>query len=188
VAIKLNVIIGSTRPGRIGLPIGKWFYETVSKDARFASTLVDLAEVNLPVFDEPKHPLMQDYQHEHTKKWSTIVQSADAYVFVTPEYDYFPPASLINAITYLSKEWQYKAAGLVSYGGVSGGLRSAQALKLMLTAVKIMPLPEGVPIPFGGKQIHDGVFKSNELIDLSVKNMLDELAKWSGALAPLQAK
>lgn len=185
-ALKLNIIVGSTRPGRIGLPIAKWFTEAVSKDARYAPTLVDLADINLPIFDEPKHPLMQDYQHEHTKKWSAINAAADAFVFVTPEYDYFPPASLINAITYLSKEWNYKAAGLVSYGGVSGGLRSAQALKLMLTAVKMMPLPEGVQIPFGGKQIHDGVFASNELIDLSVKNMLDELAKWSGALASLR--
>ncbi|MBS0249294.1 MAG: NAD(P)H-dependent oxidoreductase [Proteobacteria bacterium] len=185
-ALKLNIIVGSTRPGRIGLPIAKWFTEAVSKDARYEPTLVDLADINLPIFDEPKHPLMQDYQHEHTKKWSAINAAADAFVFVTPEYDYFPPASLINAITYLSKEWNYKAAGLVSYGGVSGGLRSAQVLKLMLTAVKMMPLPEGVPIPFGGKQIEQGVFKSNELIDLSVKNMLDELAKWSGALASLR--
>ena len=187
-AIKLSIIVGSTRPGRIGLSIAQWFNETVGKDARFAPTLVDLAEINLPVFDEPKHPLMQDYQHEHTKKWSKIVDAADAYVFVTPEYDYFPPASLINALTYLSKEWHYKAAGLVSYGGVSGGLRSAQALKLMLTALKMMPLPEGVPLPFAGKQIEHGVFKSNELIDLSVKNMVDELAKWSSALASLRQK
>lgn len=187
-AIKLNIIIGSTRPGRIGLPIGQWFNAVVGKDSRFEPTLVDLAELNLPIFDEPKHPLMQDYQHEHTKKWSKIAGAANACVFVTPEYDYFPPASLINALTYLSKEWHYKAAGIVSYGGVSGGLRSAQALKLMLTGLKMMPLPEGVPIPFGGKQIEHGVFKSNELIDLSVKNMLDELAKWSGALAPLHAK
>jgi len=188
VAFKLNIIVGSTRPGRIGLPIAKWFNEAAAKDQRFETTLVDLAEINLPIFDEPKHPLMQDYQHEHTKKWSRMVDAADAYVFVTPEYDYFPPASLINALTYVAKEWHYKAAGLVSYGGVSGGLRSAQALKLMLTGLKMMPLPEGVPIPFGGKQIEQGVFKSNELIDLSVKNMMDELAKWSGALAPLRQK
>ncbi|MBS0535968.1 MAG: NAD(P)H-dependent oxidoreductase [Proteobacteria bacterium] len=186
--IKLNIIVGSTRPGRIGLPIAKWFNEAVSKDARFEPALVDLAEINLPMFDEPKHPLMQDYQHEHTKKWSKIVAAADAYVFVTPEYDYFAPAPLINALTYLSKEWHYKAAGLVSYGGVSGGLRSAQSIKLMLTGLKMMPLPEGVPMPFAGKQIENGVFKSNELIDLSVKNMLDELAKWTGALAALHAK
>ncbi len=187
-AIKLNIIVCSTRPGRIGLPVARWFESAVKKDSRFEPAFVDLAEINLPVYDEPRHPAMQQYEHAHTKKWAEIVKSADAYAFVMPEYNFFPSASLINALTYVFKEWNYKAAGLVSYGGVSGGLRAAQAVKLMLTAMKVMPLPEGVPIPFAGKQIEDGAFKSNELIDASVKTMLDELAKWSGALAPLQGK
>ena len=187
-AIKLNVIVCSTRPGRIGLPVARWFESAVKKDSRFEPRFVDLAEINLPIYDEPRHPAMQQYEHAHTKAWSEIVKSADAYAFVMPEYNYFPSASLINALTYVFKEWNYKAAGLVSYGGVSGGLRAAQAVKLMLTAMKVMPLPEGVPIPFAGKQIENGVFKSNELIDASVKTMLDELAKWSGALAPRQGK
>lgn len=187
-AIKLNVIVCSTRPGRIGLPVARWFESAVKKDSRFEPVFVDLAEVNLPMYDEPRHPAMQQYEHLHTKAWSEIVKSADAYAFVMPEYNYFPSAPLINALTYVFKEWNYKAAGLVSYGGVSGGLRAAQAVKLMLTAMKVMPLPEGVPIPFAAKQIENGVFKSNELIDASVKTMLDELAKWSSALAPLQGK
>lgn len=187
-AIKLNVIVASTRPGRIGISVGRWFHEAVKQDSRFEPRLVDLAEINLPVYDEPRHPAMQQYEHAHTKAWSEIVKSADAYVFVMPEYNYFPTAPLINALTYVFKEWNYKAAGLVSYGGVSGGLRAAQAVKLMLTGMKMMPLPEGVPIPFAAKQIENGVFKSNELIDTGVKTMLDELAKWTGALAPLHAK
>jgi len=187
-AIKLNIIVCSTRPGRIGLPVARWFESAVKKDSRFEPVFVDLAEINLPIYDEPLHPAMQKYEHAHTKKWADIVESADAYAFVMPEYNYFPSASLINALTYVFKEWNYKAAGLVSYGGVSGGLRAAQAVKLMLTGMKMMPVPEGVPIPFAARQIENGTFKSNELIDTSVKTMLDELAKWSGALAPLQGR
>lgn len=187
-AIKLNIIVCSTRPGRIGLPVARWFESAVKKDSRFEPAFVDLAEINLPIYDEPRHPAMQQYEHAHTKAWSEIVKAADAYAFVMPEYNYFPSAALINALTYVFKEWNYKPAGLVSYGGVSGGLRAAQAVKLMLTAMKVMPLPEGVPIPFAGKQVENGVFKSNELIDTSVTTMLNELAKWAGALAPLQGK
>lgn len=187
-AIKLNIIVCSTRPGRVGLPVARWFESAVKKDSRFEPNFVDLAEIKLPIFDEPQHPALQQYSHAHTKAWAKIVAEADAYAFVLPEYDYFPPASVINALTYLVKEWSYKAAGIVSYGGVSGGLRSAQALKLMLTALRMMPLPEGVPIPFAGKQLEDGAFVSNELIDASVTTMLNELAKWTGALASLHQK
>lgn len=187
-AFKLNVIVGSTRPGRIGISVARWFESVAKKDNRFDPVLVDLAEIALPIYDEPQHPALQQYAHEHTKKWSKIVAAADAYVFVLPEYNYFPTPAVINALAYVYKEWNYKPAGLVSYGGVSGGLRSAQALKLMLTAMKMMPLPEGVPIPFAAKQIEDGVFTSNELIDASATTMLNELAKWTGALAPLHQK
>jgi len=186
--IKLNIIVCSTRPGRVGLPVARWFESAVKKDSRYEPVFVDLAEVKLPLFDEPQHPSLQQYAHEHTKAWSKTIAAADAYAFVLPEYDYFPPAPVVNALSYLVKEWAYKAVGIVSYGGVSGGLRSAQALKLMLTALRMMPLPEGVPIPFAGKQIDDGAFVSNELIDTSVTTMLNELAKWDSALASLRQK
>ena len=68
--------------------------------------------------------MKQHYEHEHTKRWSAIIDDADAFVFVTPEYDYFAPASLVNAIQCLAKEWNYKPAGIVSYGDISGGLRA----------------------------------------------------------------
>src|SRR5690606_1159980 len=112
----------------------------------------------LLVFGEPKHPRMQDYRNDHTKAWSQSVSSADAFVFVTPEYNYFAPPALVNAIDFLNVEWAYKPAGIDSYGGLSGGLRAAQALKPLLTTVKIMPIPEGVAVPYVGKSVEDGVF------------------------------
>lgn len=186
-SLKLHVVVASTRPGRAGEPVGKWFADFARQNSDFDVKLVDLAEVNLPMYDEPVHPIMQQYKHEHTKRWSESVSSADAFVFVTPEYNYSPPPSLVNALDYLYLEWNYKPCGFVSYGGVSGGLRSAQGAKLVVTTLRMMPLPEGVMIPFVQKQIsEDGVFSSNEPIDQSAKTMLDELNRWATALKPMR--
>ena len=120
-ALKLNVIVCSTRPGRVGLSIGRWFEEYAKAHGGFDVSLEDLADYALPVFDEPHHPRLRKYEHAHTKAWSASVESADAFVFVTPEYNFGPPPSLVNAMNYLVLEWHNKVAGFVSYGGVSGG-------------------------------------------------------------------
>src|SRR5690606_2775885 len=93
----LQVIVASTRKGRQGPVVGAWFLEQARAHDRFEIELVDLAEVNLPLLDEPAHPRLAQYEHEHTKAWSRTISRADAFVFVTPEYDFGPPASLINA-------------------------------------------------------------------------------------------
>lgn len=98
---KLKIIVCSTRPGRVGLLIGEWFFQRAVANGRFNPDIVDLAKVNLPIFDEPKHPAMQQYEHDHTKKWAAIVNDADAYVFVTPEYNGGPPPALLNALSYV---------------------------------------------------------------------------------------
>lgn len=128
-ALKLNIIIASTRPGRGGPAVAKWFNDFAKADGKFEPVLVDLADYDLPILDEPNHPRMKKYEHEHTKKWSEIIDLGDAYVFVTPEYDYNAPPSLINALIYLWNEWNYKPASFVSYGGISGGLRAVEFCK-----------------------------------------------------------
>lgn len=186
-SLKLHTIIASTRPGRVGPSVARWFNDFAGKHGAFDASLVDLADFKLPIFDEPDHPVRQNYQHEHTKRWAASVAAADAVVFVTPEYNYTPPPSLLNALSYLSKEWNYKPAGFVSYGGVSGGLRAVQATRLIVTTTKMMPVPEGVPIPNVFGQLDENKnFKSNELIDASAKAMLDEMARWANALTPLR--
>ena len=106
---------------------------------------------------------------------------------MTPEYNYSPSPSLVNALDYVYLEWNYKPAGFVSYGGVSGGLRAAQAVKLQATALKLVTPPEGVPIPNVAQLIDkDRNFKSNDMIDLSAKTMLDELVKWATALKQMR--
>jgi len=186
---KLTVIVTSTRPGRVGLPVGMWFVEAAQKHAAFEVELVDLATVNLPMFDEPQHPITGQYEHDHTKEWSEIVQSADAFVLILPEYNYFPPATIVNAIDFLHHEWHYKPVGIVSYGGISAGTRSAQAIKPLLTSVKMMPIPEGVFIPFVSQLIDSNSHQFHASADheAAAVRVLDELSKWAAALQPLHA-
>ncbi len=186
-ALKLNVIVASTRPGRTGIAVGKWFEDFARAHGGFEPVLVDLAEIGLPMYDEPRHPAMQDYEHDHTKRWSKIVSSADAYAVVTPEYNHVPSPVLINAFDYVYKEWNYKPIGVISYGGVSGGLRSAQVVRSMAATLKMMPIPEGVPIPAVAQHVKDGTFASNELIDASARTMLDELGRWADGLKAMRA-
>jgi NAD(P)H-dependent FMN reductase len=183
---KLHVIIASTRPGRVGLPIGRWFFETAGRHGKWEVRLVDLAEVNLPLLDEPQHPRFGKYEHAHTKAWSATVAEADAYVLVTPEYNFSPPASLMNALDFVFNEWLYKPVGFVSYGGPAGGTRAVQMLKLKVTALKMMPMYEAVMIPLVTQFIADGAFKPTEAHEAAAHKMLDELGRWADALKVLR--
>lgn len=185
-ALKLQTIIASTRPGRQGPAIADWFHEAAKVHGKFDAELVDLNDFNLPLFDEPHHPMRRQYEREHTKKWSESVNRADAFVFVTPEYNYMPPPSLSNALDYLFWEWQYKPVGFVSYGGVTAGMRSSQMARLHASSLKMMPIPESVGIPSFFGQMKDGKFIGNELNQQGVTATLNELHKWSEALAPLR--
>jgi len=187
--LKLNVIVTSTRPGRLGPKIGKWVADFAKENSDFDVELVDLADFDLPLLDEPKHPMMQDYQHEHTRRWSEVNAKADAFIFVSPEYNYFPAASTVNAIQTLHKEWHKKPAGLVGYGGVSGGVRAMQSTKILMTTVSMMPLPQEVPIPFVFNFLgEDGSFSPADEVQQGAKNMLGELQGWAESLKPLRAE
>src|SRR5580704_2774842 len=172
---KLQVILVSTREARAGLPIAHWFLERARAHGGFDVELVDLRDVALPLFDEPKHPRFKQYAHAHTKAWSATIAAGDAFVFVTPEYNYGVPPSLINALDYLAHEWAYKAAGFVSYGGVSGGTRAVQMAKMVMTSLKIVPLPEAVAIPFFSKLIDAAGVFDGAAQEGAAKTMLDEL-------------
>lgn len=186
----LQVITASTRDGRKGPFVADWFLEQARRHDGFRVEPVDLADVDLPLFDEPRHPRLQEYEHEHTREWAATVARADAFVVVTPEYDHSPPASLLNAFQFLVKEWAYKPLGFVSYGGVSGGTRSAEVSKLVATTLRMMPIPEAVSIPFFSKHIDEeaGEFTPGEVQEKASKAMLDELLRWTRALRVLRSE
>jgi NAD(P)H-dependent FMN reductase len=184
----LTVVIGSTRPGRAGLPIAEWFAGRARAHGGFDVDIADLAEMGLPLFDEPNHPLLGQYVHEHTKNWSARIWPADAVVFVTPEYNFGYPATVKNAIDYLHREWHHKPVGFVSYGGVAAGTRAVQQLKQVVTTVRMVPVVDSVNIPFHAQFIgEDGVVRANEVMESSADAMLDELLRMHGALHPLRA-
>jgi NAD(P)H-dependent FMN reductase len=185
----LRIIIGSTRPGRVGPSVAAWFAERAVEHGGFDVQVTDLAELDLPLLDEPNHPRLRQYTKQHTRDWSALVEGSDAFVFVTPEYNYAFNAALKNAIDYLHGEWQNKPAGIVSYGGVAAGTRATQMLKQVLTALKMMPVPEAVNIPFVAQHLdEDRRFKSTELIDASATAMLDELVRWTEAMLGLRGR
>ena len=182
----LAIIIASTRGGRAGVPVAEWFFGRAREPGKFTVELIDLKQVNLPLLDEPFHPRLQKYEHDHTKLWSDRIHRTDAFVFVTPEYNYGPSPALLNALDYLYNEWNYKAAGFVSYGGMSGGLRAVQITKQVVTTLKMVPLVEAVAVPFFAKRIENNTFTSDDILDKSATTLLDELARWNAALTVLR--
>jgi NAD(P)H-dependent FMN reductase len=184
---RLQIIIASTRPGRIGLPVGRWFEERATEHGRFDVEVVDLAEVRLPFLDEPTHPRLRQYRHQHTRDWSARVAGADAFAFVTPEYNHGFNAPLKNAIDYLHFEWQYKPVAFVSYGGVAAGTRAVEMLKQVVTALTMVPVVEAVSIPFVNQFLdEEGGVQANEVMIQAAAAMLDELARVETALRPLR--
>jgi NAD(P)H-dependent FMN reductase len=188
IVLKLHVVIASVRPGRMGLPVGAWFHAFAQKHARFEVTLVDLAAVNLPFLDEPKHPRLAEYTKPHTKAWSATIAAADAFVFVVPEYNHGAPPSLLNAMDFLYNEWLYKPCAFVSYGGPAMGARSVGVMKQKAVALKMMPMFEAVGIPFIIKQVTNGAFAPTEQNEKAATTMLDELLRWAEALQVLRPK
>jgi NAD(P)H-dependent FMN reductase len=184
----LHIIIASTRPGRAGLPIAEWFRDRAVAHGAFDVELVDLAEINLPFMDEPNHPRLRQYTQQHTKDWSAKVDAADAFVIVTPEYNYGFSAPMKNAIDFLHAEWQHKPVGFVSYGGVAAGTRAVQMLKQVVTTLKMLPVFESVNIPFHTQFMDDeGRVEANETMELAADAMLDELVRSEETLRPRRA-
>jgi NAD(P)H-dependent FMN reductase len=183
----LTIIVSSTRPGRAGLSIGTWFAERALAHGGFGVRIVDLAEVDLPMYNEPEHPRLRRYRHRHTKDWSSMIDAADAFVFVTPEYNHGYPAALKNAIDYLHNEWNGKPVAFVSYGGVSAGTRAVEQLKQVICAVRMVPVEDAVNIPFHPQFFDsDGSLRPNEITEQAAVTMLDSLARTEALVRPLR--
>ncbi|WP_224994646.1 NADPH-dependent FMN reductase [Cesiribacter sp. SM1] len=177
---KLKIISSTVRPGRKGPKIAAWVADTVRRDGRFQVEVLDLGDTNLPLMNEAAHPVLKQYEHEHTKRWSEKIEEADAFIFVTAEYNFGYPSALRNALEYLVQEWAYKAAGIVSYGGVSAGTRAANSLRADLTTLRVVPVYEMVNLPFFAQFINDlQEFVPSEVTQKAAEAMLNELFRWT---------
>jgi len=185
--LKIAIIIGSTRPGRKGDAVGKWAYDIARKrnDAEFE--LVDIADFNLPLLDEPVPPMFGQYSHDHTRAWSAKISSFDGYVFVTPEYNHGTSAALKNAIDFLYHEWNNKAAGFIAYGGAMG-VRAVENLRLVMAEMQVATVRAQVGLSLFTDFENFTVFKPAETQQKNVTGMLDQVIAWSGALKPLRNK
>ncbi|GAB3789923.1 NAD(P)H-dependent oxidoreductase [Spirosoma horti] len=176
--LRLGLILGSTRPGRRGDQIASWVLDTARHHGGATYELIDLADHKLGNLDEPGNPTLQQYQHEHTRQWGKLIERFDGYVFITPEYNHSIPGALKNALDYIYKEWNDKAAGLVCYGGWAAGSRAAESLRMILPELQIASVRAQVCVSthatFG-----TGVFVPNAPLTASVELMLTQLLAWA---------
>lgn len=184
--MKLMIIVGSVRPGRVGLPVAQWVHQRAGSDGRFDIDFVDLAELALPFMDEPQHPAKQQYTRPHTIAWSERVAAADAVILVSPEYNHSYSPALKNALDYLAIEWRHKPVAVVSYGGVSAGSRGVAALDPVLATIGLTKVGANVEINFIAQHVRDGVFHPDDKHDSILRTALNQLHEVAEALRPLR--
>lgn len=196
---RLAIVVGSTRPGRKARAVADWALEVAQRQPAVVSgaaevTVVDLADVVLPLLDEPVPAAFGDYRHDHTRRWAALVASLDAFVFVTPEYNHSLPAALKNAIDFLFAEWHHKPVGCISYG-LQGGVRAVEHLKLVLTEVKAVPVAAQVALSifedFSYADPTDpaspGTVLAREHQTADLEELLGEVLAFTDALTSLRA-
>ncbi len=182
---KIAVILGSTKPGRNGEAVAKWFFELARKRTDAEFELVDVADYNLPLYDEPYPAMMQKYTKEHTKKWSQKINEFDGYIFVTAEYNHSIPGALKNAIDYLNVEWKNKAAGFVSYGS-AGGSRAVEHLRTVAGELHMADVRAQVMLNLFTDFVNMSEFKPDPRHEDEVTELLNQVIAWSNALKTLR--
>lgn len=185
VMLKIAVIIGSTRPGRVGESVAKWVYDLVQKRTDAEFELVDIKEFNLPLLDEAVPPSQGQYLKEHSKVWAAKVDSFDGFVVVTPEYNHGICGALKNAIDFVYREWNNKAAGFVGYGS-AGGVRAVEHLRLVMAEVQVATVRNQVALSLFTDFENYTKFQPDPRHEKSVCQMVDQLLAWSGALKALR--
>jgi NAD(P)H-dependent FMN reductase len=183
--LKIAIILGSTRPGRNGEAVARWVNEIAQKRSDAEFELVDIADFNLPLLDEPMPPSMGQYTKPHTIAWAKKIGSFDGFVFVTPEYNHATSGALKNALDFLFNEWKNKAAGFVGYGG-NGGSRAIENLRLIAGELNIADVRAQVGLSLITDFENYSVFKPGPHQEPAVNAMLDQVIAWSGALKTLR--
>lgn len=145
----LLVIVGSTRPVRVGDQLAEHVIPILEEASGHTSNVIDLRELALPFLDEPRQPSDGNYVHEHTRAWSESVRSSDGVVVITPQYNGGYPPSVKNAIDFLYAEWRDKPFLIISYGSKGGPKCNAQ-LTEVLHYIRADPVEGGVQIVIPG--------------------------------------
>lgn len=184
--LKIGIITGSTRPGRVNIQVAEWVKSLADKRADVAFELVDIADYNLPLYDEAIPAAYGQYAHEHTKKWASKIASLDGFIFVTPEYNHSPSAALKNAIDFIYGEWNNKAAGFVSYGS-GGGIRAVEQLRQIMAEIQVADVRAQVFMSLFTDFENFSVFKPDARHEASLETLFDQVIAWSQALKTIRA-
>ncbi|KDN16251.1 NAD(P)H-dependent oxidoreductase [Amycolatopsis rifamycinica] len=181
---KIGIVLGSTRPGRVGEQVARWVHERAARreDAEFV--VLDLRDHPLPHLEEPPG-FSGRYEDERTRAFAAVIASCDGFVFVTPEYNHSLPGVLKNAMDHVYVEWNTKAAGFVSYGG-AGGARSVEQLRLVCGALQLADVGPQVTLPLATEFDLGTVFAPGEHQFAALDTLLGHVVAWSTALAPLR--
>ncbi len=182
----IAIVTGSTRPGRNNIAVARWVHELAAERRDASFELVDIADYQLPLLDEPLPPALGRYSNRHTKRWAAKIASFDGYVFVTPEYNHGTSAALKNAIDYLYAEWADKAAGFVSYGAV-GGTRAVEHLRLVMGNLMVADVTRQVALSLFTDFENMSVFRPDPRRGAELHSMLDQVIAWAGALKTLRS-
>jgi NAD(P)H-dependent FMN reductase len=185
--VKIAVVLGSTRPGRNGEAVARWMYDLAGKRSDAEFELLDIADFDLPMLDEPVPPSMGQYSHEHTRQWAAKVAEFDGYVFVTPEYNHSTSAALKNALDHVYAEWNNKAAGFVSYGS-AGGIRAVEQLRLMMAELQVATVRAQVALSLFTDFENYSSFHPAADHEPAVTALLDQLVCWSQAMKSVRER
>ena len=185
--LRVAIITGSTRPGRKSEAVARWVYDIAVKRSDASFEVVDIAAFDLPLLDEPVPPSMNRYTKPHTKAWAAKIATFDAFVFVTPEYNHSTSGALKNAIDFLCREWNDKAAGFVGYGSV-GGARAVEHLRLIMGEIKIADVRAQVALSLYDDFENFSTLTPRLRQEAAVNAMLDELVAWGKALEAMRTQ
>jgi NAD(P)H-dependent FMN reductase len=176
------VIVGSTRDGRFGDTVGRWFMRRADVRADLTFELVDLRDWIFEYYDRPLPATVSEYD-ERAQRWAEIIGPADGFVIVTPEYNHGYPAVLKSALDAVYREWNRKPIAFVSYGGWSAGTRAMQQLRQVAIELQMAPIRASVSIQFAQRVFGpDGNPQNPELFDKAAAILLDDLSWWAHAL------
>ena len=183
--IKIAIIVGSTRPGRKAPDVANWVLDIAGMRGDAAFEVIDIQDFDLPLLDEPVPPSQGQYSKPHTKAWAARIAPFDGFVFVTPEYNHATSGALKNAIDFLYKEWNNKAAGFVGYGSV-GAARAIENLRLIMGELQVADVRAQVMLSLATDFENHTTFKPAERHVAEVDAMLDQVVAWSRALRALR--
>lgn len=182
---RIAIIVGSTRPGRNGAAVAQWVFDHAQQRTDADFELVDLADLELPLLDEPVPASMGQYNNPHTQQWAAKVATFDGFVFVTPEYNHATSGALKNAIDFVYGEWNNKAAAFVSYGS-AGGVRAVENLRLIMGELQIADVRAQVALSLATDFENYSVFKPGDQHLANLTTVFDQLISWSNALATVR--